>query len=203
MPETDPEVLTDRLHLLHRQLGSYPWGMVGLLSEDCGGLKIALVKEIKGQEQTEGLSSAKGLQFRDREMGCCLILAKDQEHTLHHELCHVIEDFVVLRTPLWDQWDSLNPEGFSYDLDFERNQRRDGTSCLQDRDRAFVDTYSMSFPREDRARIMEYAMTSGNEELFSSLIMQKKLNLLSQGIREAFGLHNSDRILLWEQYLKK
>ena len=59
----------------------------------------------------------------------------------------------------------------------------------------------MSFPKEDRARIMEYAMTEGNEEYFRSTTMQSKLKLLCEGIREAFKLKKSPETFLWEQYL--
>ena len=58
----------------------------------------------------------------------------------------------------------------------------------------------MSFPREDRARILEYAMTPGNEAVFASETMQRKLATLCQGIRQAFDLE-ADQICLWEQYL--
>ena len=61
----------------------------------------------------------------------------------------------------------------------------------------------MSFPKEDRARIMEYAMLSGNQELFRGQIMQEKLKTLCQGIREAYGLKKSSETFLWEQYLRK
>ena len=74
---------------------------------------------------------------------------------------------------------------------------------LQPGKEAFIDSYSMSFPGEDRARIMEYAMTPGNEERFQSPTMQAKLKKLSQGIREAFGLRKSPEEFLWEQYLQE
>ena len=63
--------------------------------------------------------------------------------------------------------------------------------------------YSMSFPKEDRARIMEFAMTEGNAACFQSKTMQAKLKLLCQGIREAFGLRKSPETFLWEQYLNE
>ena len=63
--------------------------------------------------------------------------------------------------------------------------------------------YSMSFPKEDRARIMEYAMMPGNEAYFKSSTMQSKLKTVCKGIREAFGLKKYAEPLPWEQYLKK
>ena len=61
----------------------------------------------------------------------------------------------------------------------------------------------MSFPKEDRARILEYAMTEGNEHYFQSKTMQSKLRQLCIGIREGFGLKKSPDTFLWEQYLQE
>ena len=61
----------------------------------------------------------------------------------------------------------------------------------------------MSFPKEDRARIMEYAMMPDNAACFESEIMQKKLRQLCLGIREAFGLKKSTEVFIWEQYLNE
>ena len=66
----------------------------------------------------------------------------------------------------------------------------------------FIDTYSMSYPKEDRARLFEYAMTAGHEDLFSSPNLQRKLQQLCTGIREGFGLKNHEDPLPWEQYLQ-
>ena len=60
----------------------------------------------------------------------------------------------------------------------------------------------MSFPKEDRARIMEYAMLPDMAHLFRAPIMQKKLAALCAGIREAYGLKKSEETFLWEQYLE-
>ena len=201
-PETDPRILTEALEELELRLSVYPTGMLPVLNEDCGGLHICIVKEILGNENNGSLAAARGLQFRDEENQYYLVLAEDITYTLYHELCHVIEDYLAPRIKTWGRWEQLNPPDFFYDWSYQANQLRDGSLWLQEGSRAFVDTYSMSFPREDRARIMEYAMTEGHEQLFESPIMQEKLALLSEGIREGFGLQDSPRVFLWEQYLK-
>ena len=200
-PEEDSALLLAQLETVDQCLRNYPEGMLKVLADDCGGLTICLVKKISGKENNGGLTSARGLQFRDRENQPYLAIAEDLEYTLYHELTHVIEDFVLPRSQAWDQWEDLNPLSFDYDMDFEKNLHRDGSMYLGDANRCFIDTYSMSFPREDRARIMEYAMTEGNRSLFSSPMMQEKLNVLSMGIREAFSLTDSRGSYCWEQYL--
>jgi len=61
----------------------------------------------------------------------------------------------------------------------------------------------MSFPSEDRARIFYYAMTEGNEELFTSSTLQAKLKTLCEGIREAYGWQKESQVFPWEQYLEQ
>ena len=61
----------------------------------------------------------------------------------------------------------------------------------------------MTYAKEDRARIFEYAMLEGSEELFASETMQKKLHQLCYCIRDAYGLRKSELTYPWEQYLEK
>ena len=59
----------------------------------------------------------------------------------------------------------------------------------------------MCYPKEDRARIMEYAMLDDKEDLFRSAPMQAKLRRLCLGIRKAFHLEEEPVTYRWEQYL--
>ena len=201
-PEYLVPVIMRQLQLLDGRLKNYPDGMLKALSDDCGGLRIALVREITGKADSGSLDTAKGLQYWDDRGRNYIVLAHDMEYTLYHELCHVIDNFIAPRSDVFESWNDLNPKGFQYDMDYQKNMSRDEPQYLRNSTRSFVDNYSMSFPTEDRARIMEYAMTSGNSFLFQSETMQKKLYLLSYGIRQVFGLLDSPRAFLWEQYLK-
>lgn len=55
----------------------------------------------------------------------------------------------------------------------------------------------MSYAREDRARIFEHAMIDGDEALFQSELLQKKLAAICLAIRAVYG----DAAYPWEQYL--
>jgi len=129
-------------------------------------------------------------------------MGRGSEKALYHELCHLIDTQVFSESNAYDEWDRLNPRDFEYDYDYLTNLERTSQEYLQDHCRSFIDMYSMSFPKEDRARIMEYAMTEGNEHLFRSPMLQAKLALLCIGIREAFQLENCEDPLPWEQYLQ-
>ena len=62
-------------------------------------------------------------------------------------------------------------------------------------------TQAMQTVTDDRARTFLAAMEEGNEDLFKTEIMQKKLLLLCRGIRDAWGLKKSTEIFPWDQYL--
>lgn len=197
-PEYRTYILKEELRLLEERLTRYPKGFL----EQLDRLTVCLVRSIAPTPDNPSPEASDGLRFRD-ERGCFLILTPGQEQTLWHQLCHLIESRVLTHSHAYDDWDSLNPGDFEYDYDYEANRLRDGSPFLRETSRSFVDTFSMSFPSEDRARIMEYAMTPGNAALFSAPILQQKLAKLCIGIREAFGLTDYAAPLPWEQYLLK
>ena len=201
-PEHLVGVIRRELELLDRNLSNYPEGFLSTLAQQFDGLSICIVRSLTGTTESGSLDTADGIQFLDGYHAYIALAAPcNTEYALYHELCHLIDTMVIGESGAYDRWDELNPKGFDYDYDYIANQSRDGSQYLQDVNRSFIDTYSMSFPKEDRARIMEYAMTPGNENYFQSTTMQSKLKLLCEGIREAFGLKKSPETFLWEQYL--
>ena len=200
-------VLEQELELLDRRLSNFPEGVLEQTASHFTGLTFSLVRRISGSPESGSLDTAVGIQFFDEAEGRCdayvvLAAGTSAEKALYHELFHVMETHILTESIALDQWNDLNPSGFDYDYDYTANANREAGVYLNDTDRAFIDTYSMSFPKEDRARIFEYAMTPGNESLFQSDIMQAKLSTLCQGIREAYDLEDSEETFLWEQYLK-
>ena len=195
-------VLSRELLLLEHRLGNYPPGFLKQLSDCCGGLTINLVRSIRGLPGGTSLSSADGLQFRT-DSGCHIALTAqaDTERTLYHELCHIIDTQILNTTGHYDSWDSLNPRDFAYANSYTLPYDPKADVWIQGGSRYFIDAYSTTFPKEDRARIMEYAMTEGNEEIFREAGLQRKLFILCTAIREAFCLQDYPEPLLWEQYL--
>ncbi len=195
-------VLEQELQLLDQRLAHYPPEILEQTASHFSGLTIGLVRQISGSAQSGSLDAATGIQFLKDTEACVVIAAGTySEQALYHELFHVMETHILTDSIAFDQWDKLNPSGFSYDYDYLTNASRDSGVYLQSENRAFIDTYSMSYPKEDRARIMEYAMLPGNQELFQSLILQKKLQALCDGIRDAYRLESNLEAYLWEQYL--
>lgn len=197
--------LSEGLDALESALAKYPDGFLKALGKasNSGTVHISLIRSMQGSAEKGSLESPGGVQFWwEGSTYIALPLVNDLESNLHHELFHVIDTYVLSEDNAFDSWDRLNPSDFEYDYDYIANQSRDGSTWLAEGSQAFIDTYAMSFPTEDRARIFEYAMGDGNESCFVSDTMLKKLRTLCEGIRDAFGLENSEEVFLWEQYLK-
>lgn len=202
-PEHRPRIIQKELQLLDQQLSTYPEGFLEETASHFSGLTFCLVRSISGSPASGSLDTATGIQFfEENEAYLAIAAGKYAGQALHHELFHIIETHILSHSNAFDHWDSLNPAGFSYDYSYATNAGRDSGVYLTGEQRAFVDTYSMSYPKEDRARIMEYAILPGNQRLFQSKTMQKKLLTLCQGIREAYHLEDSPETFLWEQYLE-
>lgn len=203
-PEHLQRVIMEELSLLDQRLSQYPEGFLAAAASHFDSLNICLVRQITGTAASGTLDAATGVQFFQNNDAYVVIAAGEfSEQALYHELYHVLETHILNNSTELDHWNSLNPSGFSYDYDYTANARRNSGIYLQSEYRAFVDTYSMSFPKEDRARILEYAMLPGQEGLFQTKIMQSKLKALCQGIREAYDLEKAEEIFLWEQYLEE
>lgn len=193
-------LLNEQLRLLDQRLSHFPEGFLTQLAEAGSGLTICLVRKIQGVEGV-ALDTASGIQYWLEGRPCIALTTSATEGSLYHELCHVMDTRVFAHSNAYDQWEELNPSGFKYDYDYAANATRNAGEYLRDAERCFIDTYSMSFPKEDRARVLEYAMTEGNEHYFQSKVMQAKLKQICLGLREAFGLKKSPETFLWEQYL--
>ena len=191
-------LIESSLQQLEGALSRYPEGFLEMAASatDSGILKICLVRSTGTGE--------KDVQYWTADSACIALSADGKlERNFHHQLFYLIENRVMGKSSAYDDWASLNPGKFSYTLDIEAAELSEETRWLEGDDRAFIDRRSMSFPREDRAAIMEYAVMPGNEAVFESDIMQEKLTTLCKGIRKAFGLKDTEEVLLWEQYLKE
>ena len=197
-------VLEESLLALDRALSRYPEGFLKEAARGTGSgtARIHLVREIAPTTDSVPGDPA-GIQLRTREEDflVCLEVGADLEQELHRNLFRLLESRVISTCSAYDSWNDLNPESFAYDYDGWRNTLREDTALTEGENRAFVDIPSMSFPAEDRARIMACAMAEGSEDLFTSPILQEKLRTLCEGLRVAFDLEDSEEPLPWEQYL--
>lgn len=206
-PEYQVPLIQNSLEILDKALSNFPEGFLkkAAYRTDSRKIRICLVRSINGNPGANVLRESLGIQFWDDSEDTFIVVALgDQlEQTFYHELFHILESRVMSRSSAYDNWNDLNPEGFDYTYDTVKNLLREDYQWVEGEERAFIDLYSMSFPKEDRARIMEYAMMAGNEACFETEAMQQKLRTLCIGIRDAFGLKKSTEAFLWEQYLNE
>lgn len=190
------------LPMLEKALSAFPkavYQKLGRQSQN-GKLTVSLVREIYGTNELGSLTLEEGAHFWSNGSSYLVLMINDKlERSFYHELFHAMDSYILTETKVYDDWRKLNPSGFSYDYSYITNEYRDPKDYLEPESRAFIDIYSMSYPKEDRARIMEYAMLEGNGDYFTSKTMSRKLDTLCKGIRKAFNLGDGD--YLWEQYL--
>lgn len=200
-PEHLVPILWRGLSIVDSGLSHFPQSILDATKSHFSSVKICLVRSIRGASASEGLENANGLQFFDSaDTGIAIAIGPRCEQALYHELFHIMETRLLSKSTAFDQWDNLNPAGFTYTNGYSPVDPED-LACCQGEHRSFIDAYSMTYPKEDRARIMEYAMTPGHEDLFRSKILQLKLEALCLSIRQAYGLKKSPEAFLWEQYL--
>ena len=194
------------LPVIEKALAQFPEGVFKKMGSQSNNkvLTVCLIRGAYGSNELGSLEEATGVHFWDNGNSYLALTMGDHlEQTFYHELFHAMDSYILTETLAFDFWDDLNPKGFKYDYSYVTNQYREDDQYLEGADRAFIDTYSMSYPKEDRARIMEYAVMEGCAAYFESDIMQAKLKTVCKGIREAFDLKKDSRVFLWEQYLKE
>lgn len=167
-----------------------------------GKLRIAAVRSMTGDTEQGSLEKSTNLQYwMGQEPIIALAIGSDTMRNFRHAMAHLIDTQVLSKSAAFYEWNTLNPDGFVYDNNYITNGDRTDTTYIEGENRYFIDLFSMSYAKEDRARIFEYACISGNEELFKAPVLQEKLRRICKGIREVFHLENSEIELPWEQYL--
>ena len=153
-------------------LGMYPKGFFLHFQTSDGrcGLRISLVKELKNDSFSD--FSAGGISFMTG--GWCDVAINIGSMSVystsfHHELWHCVEHLIGRKYGMIDEaeWNTLNPDGFSFTEDFDQyatsyggtpystlsgeewNDEKDYDSIY------FISDYSIVTPMEDRATLIE------------------------------------------------
>lgn len=206
--------ISKALDELDRELGRYPNGMLAQIDDDFGSmLKIYLCGPILPDNDT-AISTAVGLQNtmeNDTYLVLDITAVLSFTTTIHHELFHAIEKHLDATDTFFDsdEWNNCNPPGFQYDYDYIANESSHNTEYVvgdveNSLQISFIDRYSKSFPVEDRARIMEYAMMEDRlcTGYFEHTYIRKKLELISRKLREGFDTTGWPEVTAWEKVLQ-
>ena len=128
-----------------------------------------------------------------------------QSQTLFHEFSHIIDarlkwDAMIRPDALYSEeaWLALQPEGFRY----ARTYTGISEEILPFLESGyFVTEYSLTYPTEDRAVLMESAMA--NSQYFEpGPGAKKKLQYYADCIRDCFDTKDWPETTLWEQVLE-
>ena len=173
-------------------------------------LNIYISSEIKGND-TEHLSFASGFVTQNNNI-CMMVVDANSydswEDTINHELSHIIDFRLEQYSEVHkdapfseDTWNSYNPSGFEYQqsyTDYWNNSYNE---------KYFVSSYSTTFPTEDRAELLGYAMncyfdTNIDRDFISiNSPRGKKLEYYFKCIRESFDTSTWSTTTPWEEVL--
>jgi len=192
------QIFREKLKTVDAALSKFPegfWEKVGKVS-DSGKLHICLVRKVADH--------VTGIQFwHDGDAYAAVQMNGDLEYNLYLELYMILDTYVFNNTSAMDTWDWQNPKKFSYFESYTYDPAQVNQDWLTGENRAFVDDFGMTYPREDRAQFFAAAMTEENEAVFESETMQSKLKFFGKAIREAFKWKKDERSFPWEQYLSE
>ena len=206
--EADEELngISTMLEALDRSLALYPQGLPAQFRNGAGdgGLCFLLVEHI---ESNFGVVGCTYDRFDWQYIALDVRQTFDLDGIICHEIWHAMENHIFsldyTALPL-DEWDSLNPEGFTYIEDATQQNPEQPwmlyTSSPEDIH--FVDSYACVSRQEDRARIMEFFMTHDDEArlLIQSPFIRLKLQMMCDAVRSTFDTTGWENVR-WERLL--
>lgn len=204
----DRETVSAALDLLSTVLGYYPDGFFRQL---CSGrskqLRIELVGGIAPKEGAGvGATAAAYTQKFSTYTRIVVDVYSSGESAICHELSHAIDAYLQYdaskRTDALfseDGWAALNPAGFDYAYSYESDLSEQRSTCGTG---YFYSEYGMTYPTEDRATIMEAAMTYALSDRSYWEGVLTKLDYYSRCIRDAFDTTGWPETTRWETYLR-
>ncbi|MGN0298504.1 MAG: hypothetical protein ACI4C1_04865 [Lachnospiraceae bacterium] len=213
----DESTIMSALNLLQEQLAFYPEGFFSqMFLSDSDSITIYLVNGLSCEDDF-GISSAGGLVYQTyhfADLALDIGMAPDflSAQTLHHEIAHLIDRTLEGKGILFEyDWNQYNPTDFyynysypDYEIDNPWGQYIYWSMATSDMI-YFIDTYSTTFPTEDRATIFAEAV---NGYLYGTTVfipeniqIRNKLQHYSDLIRTGFDTTGWPERTIWEQIL--
>ncbi len=212
--EFDEGYISSGLDSIEAVLSAYPEGfMEQLLYGTQIEIEFNLVGSIINTTMTEdslGFTSFVGAASEQEGKSVIAVditTTGSLEQTLYHEIMHLIEnklefDAKIREDAVYSEedWLAFNPEGFVYAESYNDIPMDVYNGEYES---WFVDLYSRTYSKEDRARIMEHAM-AGNDWMYSASPGRlAKLEYLCECIRDAFDTTGWPEKTIWEETLER
>lgn len=196
---TDPNEIYENLNNIKTHVAYYPVGFFKEMRDFGMPLTIYLVKNIPN-------SNIAGIADKEFYDDIKITICTDQFffRVFHHEVFHYIEAYMEIvgyNDGIFTNWDSLNPEGFSYGT----TNSSYSYSIINPVDIAyFINDYGQTNDREDRATIFEDLMAR-SYELNNSYIEKNKIwdkaKAIAIEMDKYFNTVNSNTIERWERFI--
>lgn len=216
-PLTYYDDVANALNILDEELSKYPDGFIEQIRyENLDTIHFYIASDLIGTS-SETLETAGGFQM---EIGNETLIVVDFNYfdiarsTIHHEFGHCIDDMLVynggINEKIWDTYNPVSVTGGSvytdtYDMfgNYGDEIYAYGTNGEDYENSYFVDTYSMTYPSEDRARIWENIMSDeGYVDWSRTPHLTAKLNYYAECIRQNFDSTGWNEVR-WEKYMTK
>ena len=215
-PLNDYEKVKVALEELETALGKYPDNFFSQFKyEGIDGIEVNISAELIGIKD-EALDVAGG--YKCIEGGKIKLVidcygADGVNSTFHHELCHAIEEVILYKQvymaeSMFDEltWNEFNPYEDMYSYNYEDWGKEEywcyAYGMTEENDAYFIDTYAMTYPTEDRARIFEYIMREdGYIDFEKSPYIIEKLNYYAECIRYTFDTTGWENVP-WEAHME-
>lgn len=221
------EIVTDEIRIynaitiLNSTLSKYPNGIFSeMLDRELDSFEFYLCGKLSGIVAGT-LDTALAITFTDYEtrtkkIACDIGGYYMLDQTIAHELMHVMDDAILnaeieAEIPYYSLWLGLLPEGVDYYYYYVDSSGFEPTDTsftvigeINEDDIYFIDTYSKTFPTEDRARIMEYLFKTENGVLSPSIRGEhliEKCRVLCIILRKVFPSVASANGVFWENGL--
>ena len=214
-PTADYRTLEDGLDKLEEAMERYPEGFFRQLCYgDMQGMKIALTGGLVSGADSGYPTKADGYVTQAEnflEMALSLEDVYYLPSVFYHETAHLIDKRIAFDA-LYDvtspfseeEWNHYNPEGFFYDMSYsgERKLKQEDWGAY------FLNSYSLTYPTEDRAELMKDAMSqdpvwAGAKSIRTSPQLQEKFQYYCLCIRSAFDTEDWPETTAWEEVLRQ
>ncbi len=203
----DYDILTKGLTCVEQALRCYPDGFLSQLPYgSVREIQIYVASGLKGGEYFGEDRSYYGFANEDGSVYYIVLDAQIiRESNIFHEISHIIDRRLEYDASLRDDalyseadWMNLQPKGFEFRYDYSEIP-----ALSQEYTGWFIDDYSQSYPTEDRARIMEYAMNENTWEYTfrDAPHLVAKLQYYSDCIRDCFDTTGWPDVTYWEKPL--
>ena len=208
-PLTDPVYLRSALDILEETLSLYPEGFFRQLPY--GSIESIRIEVVGGLTAKDGVDThPTSVGGFTQDMGSYYVMVVDgfllQPQTLFHEFSHIIDgklewDSFIREDALYSEaaWLALQPEGFRYAMTYT-DVPGELLSCMESG--YFIKDYSLTYPTEDRAVLMESAMSGYDWDFEPGSGTRAKLRYYADCIRDCFDTQLWPERTLWEQVLE-